>query len=175
MFLKPKIELIYVIYPVVHYCFHLEGPCLPRCYSHISSKHVDFSLHKSSAHNAARPASHAQDQSLCRGLRTGIAHWGLCPSLGDHWASLTPLLGLWGVSHRWKSKAIATHRSCLSQSMLTVPLPFQNSISKSLDVTHPTLLLPGSWNQSSLAHWNYGHRHYFTNTLLKTLPDHQPC
>lgn len=42
MFLKPKIELIYVIYPVVHCCFHLEGPCIHRCYTHISSKHVKF-------------------------------------------------------------------------------------------------------------------------------------
>lgn len=41
-------------------------------------------------------------------------------------------------------EAITTHKCCPSQSRLAPPLPFQHSISKSSDATHPTLLLPGS-------------------------------
>ena len=100
---KNKREFIYVIYPVVHYHFHLAGSCLHRCYSHISSKCVSL-LFTNHHHIGARLNSLPKDHSLHGGQRPGIAHWALCPSVGDHWVPSTPPLCLRGASHSYNTR-----------------------------------------------------------------------
>lgn len=167
-----KTEFVYVTYPVVHYHFHLAGSCLHRCYSHISSKCVSLFSSQIIIILEQDSTPHPKITAFTEGKGLTLPTECRAP-VRETTGSLPPLCSACdGPPAHITPEVIATHRCCLSQSRLAFHLPFQNSTSKSSDAIYPTLLLPGDWSQSFLAHENYVHRNVFTNTFPKTFPDH---
>lgn len=98
-----KTELVYAIYPVVLYHFHLAGSCLQRHYSHISSERV--SIFPSQIiivlEQDSTPSPKITAFMEGKGLALSTEHHA---PVGDHWVCPTSLLCLWGASHPYNPR-----------------------------------------------------------------------